>query len=317
MSILGVDTSNHNHSGGARIDFAAVKASGRAFVVLKASEGIGFKDPYLDSDRAAAHAAGLIVLLYHFARGNDPAAEAAWFLKCVGALQVGEGVVCDDEVVGVTPAWVKAWNDAIFVATTVKPLDYMNRSTQNSQDWSAVVADNDGEWLAQYDGNPAVIPTGGAWGSPAMKQYSDAGTVAGIVGAVDLDVFYGTADQLAKYGLQGGDVSTQIDMNAFLNNPAYYPNGAPGPSISQVLKNLDLAGADMHAWLRGSDPKLDTLTVLYNQNVALAAAVAALAQQVTALSQQIAAAPGMTCLGSPKAVLTAIGQAATSAASAP
>ena len=62
------------------IDYAKVAASGRRFVVAKATEGIGFTDPKWIANRTAAPAAGLLVAGYHFARPDlnptDPVGEA-------------------------------------------------------------------------------------------------------------------------------------------------------------------------------------------------------------------------------------------------
>lgn len=230
MAILGVDTSNHNHANGP-INFVALKASGHVFVILKASEGVGFKDPYFDADRAAAHAAGLIVFAYHFGRGGSVAAEASWFLRCVGALQVGEGLVLDDEVPQINTAWAKAFCDAVYGPTTVKPLVYMNKSTLAAPGWAPVVADNDGLWLAVYDGSTSP-PASGAWPGAAMKQYTSSGTVAGIAGQVDLDVFYGTVDQLAKYGLQGADMPLSNDDLRSIYQAVWF-----GTSGAQLIPN--------------------------------------------------------------------------------
>jgi GH25 family lysozyme M1 (1,4-beta-N-acetylmuramidase) len=41
-----------------------------------------------------------------------------------------------------------------------------------------------------------------------MKQYSDEGTVPGVAGPVDLDVFYGTEDQLRALGKGAADAAT-------------------------------------------------------------------------------------------------------------
>lgn len=338
--ITGVDLSHFQGSP----DFAAIKASGHDFVILKATEGTTYIDPVFATNRTAAHAAGLIVGLYHFGHGDTVAAEAAFFLKTIGALLVGEFLVLDDEVPAITPAWAKAWNDAVYAATTVKPLDYMNRSTQNAGDWAPVVADNDGEWLASYDGNPAVIPAGGPWGSPAMKQYTSSGTVAGIAGLVDLDVFYGTDAQLLAFGLQPAPIPaptvqeddmrlirtpdgtiwkvTDLEVVAEGNNALA---GALGKTwgayvdVTQAEKDLIEADANARAarylgnaqnYILGEQPGTDQTTWLLPL-------VNEIAGKVTALAAQVAAAPGMTCQGSPKAVLGAIGQAATAAASTP
>src|SRR3954447_14454555 len=83
--ILGCDVSHWQGSP----DFAAVRASGRGFVVLKATEGADYVDPQFTANLPRARAAGLAVGYYHKTRAGDPAAEAAWFAQTVGDL--GEG----------------------------------------------------------------------------------------------------------------------------------------------------------------------------------------------------------------------------------
>jgi lysozyme len=119
--------------------------------VLKATEGVGYIDPQFAANRAKAHAAGLIVGLYHFARAGNPAAEAAYFLHTVGTLRPGEFLVLDWEVPGATrpagagPGWPRS-----RAATGVKPLVYMNSTGVNGSNWSPITSDY-GLWLAKYD----------------------------------------------------------------------------------------------------------------------------------------------------------------------
>ena len=268
MPILGVDVSHYQGSPG----WAAVKASGRDFCVLKATEGTGYVDPTCNgtptvpSNRRNAHAAGLIVGLYHFARAGNAVAEAQFFLRTVGTLQPGEFLVLDWEVPGANPpGWCKTWLDTVYAATGVRPLIYMNQSAVNGSNWSAVAADY-GLWLAKYDGTTAQ-PSVAWWGAPAMKQYSDRGSVPGV-GSCDVNVFFGGTDQLLKYGKQSGpapqpapqedDVSylqwSQADKDAlkqdlhdyFWTVPAQPPNGIDGHGTPDPTWPADrLRGADV------------------------------------------------------------------------
>jgi lysozyme len=193
--ILGCDVSHWQGSP----DFGAVRGSGREFVVLKATDGEGTVDPQFAANRPRAHGAGLVVGLYHYARGGDPGAEAGWFAQTAGELSDGEFVCLDWEVPGDPVGWCAAWLEAVEADCGVKPLVYLNQSLRDGHDWSPVIAGNHGLWLARYDGVPdAVSP--GRWPVLAMKQYSRTGSIPGVAGAVDLDVFYGDAGQLRAYG---------------------------------------------------------------------------------------------------------------------
>lgn len=196
--ILGCDISHWQGSP----DFAAIRASGREFVVLKATEGVGTVDARFAANRASAHAAGLVVGLYHVARAGDPAAEAAWFARTAGRLADGEFACLDWEVPGEPVAWCAAWLADVEARLGVKPLVYLNQSLRDGHDWSPVVAGDHGLWLARYDGVPDPVSPG-RWPVLAMKQYSDTGSLPGVAGDVDLDVFYGDADQLRAYGYHG------------------------------------------------------------------------------------------------------------------
>lgn len=196
--ILGCDLSHWQGSP----DFAAVRASGREFVVLKTTEGTDLADPRFAANRQRAHDAGLVVGLYHFARAGDPAAEAAWFARTAGEPADGEFVCLDWEVRGDPVGWCAAWLAAVAARYGVQPLVYLNRSLRDGHDWTPVIAAGHGLWLAAYDEVTDPVPPG-AWPVLAMKQYSRTGSVPGVDGDVDLDVFYGDADQLRAHGHRG------------------------------------------------------------------------------------------------------------------
>jgi len=66
--------------------FGAAAAYGIRYVALKATQGASFVDPTFAERRAAAAAAGLGVCAYAFLDGTDPAPQADWLLRTVGAL---------------------------------------------------------------------------------------------------------------------------------------------------------------------------------------------------------------------------------------
>jgi GH25 family lysozyme M1 (1,4-beta-N-acetylmuramidase) len=213
--ILGLDVSNHQGV----IDFAAARSAGRDFCVIKATQGVSFADPYLAASRAKAHAAGMVVGLYQFADMDAPVADARWFLSHVGPLQPNEFLVLDEEVQQPNKvAWCQTWMQTVHAATGTWPLIYMNGSTASGYDWAPIAA-TCGLWLARYDGSTTQPGQTGAWSAPAMKQYSDAGSVLGVSAPCDVDVFYGTADQLRAYGTQGStDMPlTQAEKDEIVN----------------------------------------------------------------------------------------------------
>lgn len=197
-------------------DFDAMKAAGQSFFVTKVSEGIGYANPHFPRSRDEGHRVGLLVGLYHFARNNAPTKEADYFCDTIGQLRPGEFLALDYETIeNKDPVnWCRIFLSRVEARTGVKPLLYLYRNEKDNYDWSGLI--DHGLWLAAPDGSTDPVD-GHPWPFVAIKQYSATGNVSGIEGHVDLDVFYGTADQLAKYGFQGAPV------------PAPAPEPAPAP----------------------------------------------------------------------------------------
>lgn len=178
------------------------------FVIMKATEGVGFKDSKLDRNRSEARRVGMPLGFYHFARPDlnaDPIKEADYFLSIIGQLNEGEVVALDYE----TPKkqadveWCKKWLDYVFSKLGFRPLIYMSESYVTGLDWTAVVNGGYGLWIAKYLYNPtpdAQYNTG-KWPFAAIYQWTSSQKVPGIpVEKVDGDVFYGDQATFKKYG---------------------------------------------------------------------------------------------------------------------
>jgi lysozyme len=86
----GIDVSSFQ----GKVDFAKVKAAGRAFVYCKATEGVGFTDAFFHANVRAARAVGLEVGAYHFLRprpGRTGGAEAREFATALKAAGLTKG----------------------------------------------------------------------------------------------------------------------------------------------------------------------------------------------------------------------------------
>jgi GH25 family lysozyme M1 (1,4-beta-N-acetylmuramidase) len=182
------------------IDWAKVKGSGRTFVFAKATEGIGFEDSNYDANKAGAMAQGMMFGAYHFARpgSNDPVAEADWFVD-TAKLQHGMLLpVLDLEITGglgttALTSWVKAWLQRVDQRIGAKPMIYTSPSFwRNAMGDSRWFADNGYAmlWVAHWGvTSPSVPATNWGGRSWTFWQYSSDGTVPGISGRVDLDVY--------------------------------------------------------------------------------------------------------------------------------
>lgn len=179
------------------------------FVIIKATEGIGYTDSRFIQNRDAArlhkHPRGF----YHFARpdkGNGATQEAGYFSSIVGPLQEGEILALDYEANwnGNVVNWCKDFLDHLFKLTTVKPLIYLNQSQVKRYDWSPIVNAGYGLWIAAYLGNPHSPENNnfekGQWPFAAMQQWTSSQMVPGIDVKVDGDAFFGDIPAFKRYG---------------------------------------------------------------------------------------------------------------------
>ena len=217
---LGVDVSHYDGA----INWTNVKSSGIGFAWAKATEGVSIPDAYFTINAVNAKAAGVYIGAYHFAHPEDntPSAEANYFWSVAGNYIKGDGLsiqpVLDYETftatnsipVGATSYadWANQWCNAIVskaaaAGVTVLPVIYTATGGGGACNLDGSVAQWN-SWIAQPDnGNPQTgnpWEDGGCeeWGSGVWTawQYSWTGSVPGITGAVDLDVFNGTSNQM-------------------------------------------------------------------------------------------------------------------------
>ncbi len=198
----GIDVSNNNGV----IDWSLAARCGIGFAVIKASEGTGFTDPDFATNWASAQANGLVRGAYCFGRpsGGSGHADANYFLSVVKDIQVGDFLALDLEDDRVSPnadlaAYALDWFATVEAAVGFKPMLYSGAYylQPHNLENNAQISQH-GLWLASWQTTVPPVPPG--WGFTAMWQYSANGTLPGITGAVDLDLFQGSIDLLRKYG---------------------------------------------------------------------------------------------------------------------
>ena len=179
--VKGVDVSSWQHVTDQPIDWQAVRDSGIAFALVKATQGVSYVNPWLARDLDGARVAGLLVGAYHFAEAGSPGdAQGAHFVsQLVGqVLELGcwidweLGVVPDWEVSALYGAMLGAIEDArpgVGVYCGASWLETFRRLNLTVRRL----------WLVD-DGTGVVPP------DATILQYGE-GTVPGIDGAVDLD----------------------------------------------------------------------------------------------------------------------------------
>ena len=101
----GIDVSSNQHPGSKPIDWEAVADAGYGFVIVKATQGLTYVNPWAVRDIEDAFAAGLFVGAYHyFEVGDDPAAQAKNFISALIGQRLDMGTWLDWEP-GELPAW--------------------------------------------------------------------------------------------------------------------------------------------------------------------------------------------------------------------
>jgi GH25 family lysozyme M1 (1,4-beta-N-acetylmuramidase) len=208
------------------VNFDAIKASGNEFVIMKATEGTTYVDPYVGAYYAAVRAVGLGYGTYHFADGTDPIAEANHFISVVSPLDESQVLILDWEVnVGDPVGWCWAFLSHVHDVLGVWPLIYMSGSRVPAFYGSNVLR-NCGLWVAWYGRDPnADLPLSCTY---IMHQYTSSGSVPGINGRVDQDAFYGTIDQFNAYGYHA-EQPTLPPVPTPTPEPEPLPVPTPGP----------------------------------------------------------------------------------------
>ncbi len=171
------------------------------FVIMKATEGIRFKDNKLPVYMNVLRS-DMLYGFYHFARpdlGNDPEDEALHFVSYINKYISDRSILALDVEAGALSvknldAWVSTWAQVVDIETGILPMIYI--STDETKKLKATAALGCGLWAAKWGRKPTqkqIDP----WPFWAIWQFTNKGNFSGQ--CVDLDVFNGTREQYMKY----------------------------------------------------------------------------------------------------------------------
>ena len=202
----GPDVSSWQHIDGRLIDWFAVRASGHQFAMVKATEGLDYVNPYFVPDSVLMRAAGVARGTYHYARPElPPEPQAALYAAAVlgqnGPLDLPP-VLDMENSGGLPPAalidWTHRYLNTVQALTGRVPIVYTY-----PRFWQTAMADSNEFhryplWIADYRGNAQPEVPGG-WPTWTFWQTTDSGSIPGIAGGTDVNVYSGAQGDFAQY----------------------------------------------------------------------------------------------------------------------
>ncbi|WP_280354777.1 glycoside hydrolase family 25 protein [Nocardia otitidiscaviarum] len=210
----GPDVSSWQHPGGSGINWFAVRAAGHPFAMVKATEGLSYVNPYFVPDSLIMRAAGVARGTYHFARPALPPEPQAVFYSTVVLGQNGPmdlpAVLDLEDSGGLPPAalvdWTHRYLNTVEALTGRPPIIYTGvhfwkTAMANSTEFTRYPL-----WIADYRGNAEPEVPGG-WPTWTFWQYTDSGSISGIPGPTDINVYSGAQGDLGAFARMPGSGS--------------------------------------------------------------------------------------------------------------
>lgn len=205
MSLRVIDTSSFQ----AALDFRNVDYDA---AMIKATEGIGYVNPYCDTQMQEVISQGKPNGVYHFGHPeNDATQEADYFVNNIQGYLDGTTLLVLDYETNTNVGWALTFLNRVYDRTGVKAVIYLSESTVNAVDWSPVYNNDYGLWVAKYldnvqDTNWDMSNAGPLpdvnWNTAApyiMWQWTSKGRLNGYGGDLDLSIFYGDKDTWLLY----------------------------------------------------------------------------------------------------------------------
>lgn len=129
-----IDVSSLQHVNNQPINWCYVEKSGVQAVMVKATEGVGYINPWLERDARNAEASGLFVGYYHYCHpgSNSPSTEVDYFARAIAPLKHQLGLAMDLEVTeGLTWPELADWGHQfldMLALHTAWPIMYSNEN---------------------------------------------------------------------------------------------------------------------------------------------------------------------------------------------
>jgi GH25 family lysozyme M1 (1,4-beta-N-acetylmuramidase) len=223
-TVRGIDVSVYQGT----INWASVAGAGIDFAFIRTNHGLGQLDTKFEANWANAKSNGVIRGAYqYFIPSEDALAQADLLLEMMGPLEPGDlpPVIDVEERAGQSAATiaskVRVWSDRVEAAIGKKPLIYTGKYFW--QDYVAADFTENPLWVAQWNVDCPDLPS--PWTAWSFHQTSATGSVPGISGDVDTDLFNGNLDDLRTFATGCGDAC---------------PTCQPIPGEGRVVDDMDL-----------------------------------------------------------------------------
>jgi lysozyme len=255
-TVDGIDVSRWQEN----IDWPSVAAAGTKFAFTRAAYG-STKDTYFDGNWAGMAENGILRGAYQwFLPDEDPIAQAQFLLDVMGPLGPNDlPPVVDVEDTGGQPAStiidkLSQWLQHVENAIGRKPIIYTGKYF-----WQDYVAGSNAFvgyplWIPNYSQDCPDLPNE-TWPDWKFFQYTSTGSVPGVVGNVDRDLFNGTYEDLLAFA--GGGYAAEFVSQSF-------PYAADPPLVVQAgevieahieLKNVGTKTWNENTKLATSEPR--------------------------------------------------------------
>lgn len=257
VTVEGIDVSGYQPN----TNWPQVKASGRVFAIVKATENTGYVNPYFKQDWEGIKNVGMLRGAYHYFHADtDPIAQANHFLTTMGPLEENDlpGVLDLEEAMGQSKATIAqralAWLEHVEKATGKTPILYTGPYF-----WDTNVAASGFTkyplWVANYGVMCPSVP--GEWQNFTFWQYTSTGPVPGVQGSnVDKNIFNGSLDDLMALATGGSRRLAQQSGNGTISVVNW-----PATKHAEVFVTSS-SGELLHTWSDGASDEWNPLAPL-------------------------------------------------------
>lgn len=251
MSMNFVDVASYQAS----LDLNNINYDG---VAIKATEGNSYVNPYCDVHYQEAKAAGKKRAVYHFFNFDvDAIVQADYFVdNCAGYIRDAVFVL-DWEGSGIADMGTALrFLQRVEQRIGYKPAIYMSAWVENNYDWSAVVNNNNGLWIARYSNwelqnhahdwdmsNAGQAPAVTHWPFYFMWQWTSTGLLSGYAGNLDCDIAYLTGDQWDAYAGVTAPVAPPTTTTTTTEAPAPAPTTTTVETTKPQVPDITTTGS--------------------------------------------------------------------------